>query len=137
MAMANSGRSGALTILAILFAILAMSDILKPLHLEGPTTGLVFFGKRLSGTPNAVLGPILGIFLLAYAAGIWRMRRYAMYFGYAYAIYVTVNLVLFSARNPPPASRSEMIFGIFYIVFALAFSWGTAALLSRHKGDLT
>jgi hypothetical protein len=137
MAMANSGRIGALTILAILFAILAMSDILKPLHLEGPTTGLVFFGKRLSGTPNAVLGPILGIFLLAYAAGIWRMRRYAMYLGYAYAIYVTVNLVLFSARNPPPASRSEMIFGIFYIVFALAFSWGTAVLLSRHKGDLT
>jgi hypothetical protein len=137
MAMANSRRSGALTILAILFAILAMSDILKPLHLEGPTTGLVFFGKRLSGTPNAVLGPILGIFLLAYAAGIWRMRRYAMYLGYAYAIYVTVNLVLFSARNPPPASRSEMIFGIFYIVFALAFSWGTAVLLSRHKGDLT
>lgn len=135
--MANSRRSGALTILAILFAILAMSDILKPLHLEGPTTGLVFFGKRLSGTPNAVLGPILGIFLLAYAAGIWRMRRYAMYLGYAYAIYVTVNLVLFSARNPPPASRSEMIFGIFYIVFALAFSWGTAVLLSRRKGDLT
>jgi hypothetical protein len=135
--MANSRRSGALTILAILFAILAMSDILKPLHLEGPTTGLVFFGRRLSGTPNAVLGPILGIFLLAYAAGIWRMRRYAMYLGYAYAIYVTLNLVLFSARNPPPASRSEMIFSIVYIVFALGFSWGTAILLSRRKGDLT
>ena len=114
-----------------------MSDILKPLHLEGPTTGLVFFGRRLSGTPNAVLGPILGIFLLAYAAGIWRMRRYAMYLGYAYAIYVTLNLVLFSARNPPPASRGEMIFSIFYIVFALGFSWGTAILLSRRKGDLT
>jgi hypothetical protein len=135
--MANSARSGALTILAILFAILAMSDIFKPLHLEGPTTGLVFFGRRLSGTRNAVLGPILGIFLLAYAAGIWRMRRYAMYLGSAYAIYVTVNLVLFSARNPPPASRSEMIFGIVYIVFALGFSWGTAILLSRCKGDLT
>jgi hypothetical protein len=59
MAMANSRRSGALTILAILFAILAVSDILKPFHLEGETTGLVFFGKRLSGTPDAILGPIL------------------------------------------------------------------------------
>ena len=134
--MANSRRSGALTILAILFAILAVTDILKPLHLEGPTTGLVFFGKRLSGTPDAILGPILGIVLFIYAAGIWRMRRYALYLGYAYAIYVTVNLVLFSVRNPPPDSRNDMIFGIAYIVFALAFSWGTALLLTRHKDDL-
>ena len=132
--MANSRRGIALTVLAILFAILAVSDILKPLHLEGPTTGLVFFGKRLSGTPNAILGPILGIVLLIYAAGIWRMSRYALYLGYAYAIYVTINLMLFSARNPPPASRSEMIFGIVYIVFALALSWGTAVLLSRRQG---
>jgi hypothetical protein len=135
--MANSRRSGALTILAILFAILAVSDILKPLHLEGATTGLVFFGKRLSGTPDAILGPILGIILLIYAAGIWRMRRYALYLGYAYAIYVTINLALYSVRNPPPASQGEMIFGLVYIVFALAFSWGTAILLSRHKGELT
>ena len=124
--MADSRRGGALTILAILFAILAVSDILKPFHLEGATTGLVFFGKRLSGTPDAILAPILGIILLSYAAGIWRMRRYAMYLGYAYAIYVTANLVLFSVRNPPPASHGEAIFGLFYIIFALAFSWGTA-----------
>src|SRR5260370_30543561 len=134
--MANSKRSGTPTFLPILFAILAVSDILKPLHLEGPTTGLVFFGKRLSGIPDAILGPILGIFLLTYAAGIWRMRRYAMSFGYAYAIYVTINLILFSARNPSPASQGELIFGIVYIVFALALSWGTAILLSRHKADL-
>jgi hypothetical protein len=134
--MANSRRGIALTVLAILFAILAISDILKPLHLEGPTTGLVFFGRRLSGTPNAILGPILGIFLLAYAAGIWRMRGYALALGYAYAIYVTINLVLFSARNPPPASQGEMIFGIVYIVGALALSWGTAVLLGRRKADL-
>ena len=135
--MANSRRSGVLTILAILFAILAATDILKPFHLEGPTTGLVFFGKRLSGSADAILGPILGIILLIYAAGIWLMRRYAPYLGYAYAIYVTVNLALFSVRNPPPASRGEMVFGLFYIIFALAFSWGTAVLLSRHKGELT
>ena len=134
--MAGSRRGGGLTTLAILFAILALTDILKPLHLEGPTTGLVFFGKRLGGTPDAILGPILGIILLTYAAGIWRMRRYALYLGYAYAIYVTINLALFSASNPPPASQSEMIFNIVYVILALAFSWGTAILLNRRKVDL-
>src|SRR5208282_2660615 len=136
MTMADSRRGVALTTLAILFAILALTDILKPLHLEGPTTGLVFFGKRLSGKPDAILGPLLGIVLIIYAAGIWRMRRYAMYLGYAYAIYVTLNLALFSVRNPTPASQSEMIFGIVYVIFAFAFSWGTAILLSRRKIDL-
>jgi len=134
--MANSRRSGALTVLAILFAILAVSDILKPLHLEGPTTGLVFLGKRLSGAANAIMGPMLGIFLLTYAAGIWRMRSYALTCGYAYAAYVTLNLVLFSVRNPPPASQGEKIFGLVYIVLALGLSWGTAILLSRRKADL-
>ena len=97
----------------------------------------VFFGHRLSGTADAILAPILGLILLSYAAGIWRMRRYAMYLGYAYAIYVTANLVLFFFTNPPPASHGEAIFGLIYIVFALACSWGTAILLSRRNADLT
>jgi hypothetical protein len=134
--MADSRRTTGLTILAILFAILALSDILKPLHLEGPTTGLVFFGKRLSGAPDAILGPLLGIILLIYAAGIWRMRRYAIPLGFAYAIYVTINLVLFTMRNPSVASAGERIFGIVYVVGALALTWGTAILLRRHQAEL-
>ena len=135
--MAEKSRGTTLTVLAILFALLAITDILKPFHLEGPTTGLVFFGKRLAGTPDAILGPLLGIILLTYAAGIWRMRRYALGLGYAYAIYVALNLVLFSVRNPPPASQSERIFGIVYVILALAFTWGTAILLARRKAELT
>ena len=134
---AESRRGGVLPTLAVLFGILGVTDILKPLHLEGATTGLVFFGQRLSGTADAIMGPVLGIILLYYAAGIWRMRRYALYLGFAYAIYVTINLILFTVRNPPPASQSERIFGFVYVIFALAFSWGTAIILSRRKAELT
>src|SRR5260370_25459446 len=134
--MAESRSGGVLTTLAVLFVILGVSDILKPFHLEGATTGLVFFGKRLSGTADEILGPALGIILLFYAAGLWRMRRYALYLGYAYAGYVTINLVLFTVRNPPPASQSERIFGFVYVILALSFSWGTAIILSRRKTDL-
>src|SRR6266481_5923497 len=135
--MAESRRGGTLSTLAVLFGILGVTDILKPLHLEGATTGLVFFGQRLSGTANAILGPALGIILLYYAAGIWRMRRYALYLGYAYAVYVTINLVLFTVRNPPPTAQADKIFGFVYVIFALAFSWGTAIILSRRKSELT
>jgi len=134
--MEESRRGGVLTTLAVLFGILGVTDILKPKHLEGATTGLVFFGQRLSGTADAILGPALGIILLYYAAGIWRMRRYALYLGYAYAVYVILNLVLYQVRNPPPASQAEKFFGFVYVILALAFSWGTAIILSRRKAEL-
>src|ERR1700739_3839476 len=134
--MANSRRGGFLTTMAILLALLAITDILKPFHLEGPTTGLVFFGRRQSGVPDAILGALLGIFLLIYAAGIWRMRRYALYLGFAYAIYVTINIVLFTATNPMPTDRPDQIFGIVYSILAITFSWATAIVLNRQKTDL-
>src|SRR5437879_11711440 len=121
--MADSKRSGVLAVLAVLFALAASEDLLKPFHLEGPTTGLVFFGTRLSGRSNATLGPLLGIFLLIYAAGIWQMRRYAIYLAYVYAIYVAINLTLFTATNPRPASQGAMIFGIVYRLLALPHPW--------------
>lgn len=133
----QDGRGGVLSTAAVLFAILAISDFLKPLRLEGGDTGLVFFGTRLGGVPNTILGPLFGIFLLVYAAGIWRMRRYALPMGYAYAAYVVINLVMFSAKNPWPANAGQMIFGLVYIATALAVSWGTAMLLRRRKAQLS
>ena len=65
------------------------------------------------------------------------MRRYALYLGFAYAIYVTINLVLFTVRNPPPTAQADKIFGFVYVIFALAFSWGTAIILSRRKAEMT
>lgn len=135
--MENSKRGGLLGTLAILFGIVAITDLLKPFKLEGPTTGLVFFGARQTGAANAILGPALGLALLWYAVGIWRMRRYAMTFGWIYAAYVIVNLALFVARNPPAASRSEMIFGVVYMIVAVAVTLGTALILSRRRNQLT
>ena len=134
--MGNSKRGTAFSIIAILFAILAITDILKPLHLEGPTTGLVFFGVRQTGIANTILGPLMGLILLAYAAGIWRLRRYAMPLGWAYAIYVIVNLGLFVNLNPPAKTRGEMVFGIVYMVGAITMTIATALMLTRRRNDL-
>ncbi|HLX37371.1 MAG TPA: hypothetical protein VKR29_06195 [Candidatus Binataceae bacterium] len=134
--MGESNRGALLTTIAILFAILAITDILKPLKLEGPTTGLVFFGIRQSGTANLILGPMMGLILLFYAAGIWRMRRYALTLGWLYAAYVIVNLMLYTQLNPPAKSSGEMIFGIVYMILAIAITVGTAIVLTRRRADL-
>jgi tryptophan-rich sensory protein len=134
--MGESKRGALLTTIAILFAILAITDILKPLKLEGPTTGLVFFGTRQTGTANAILGPLMGLILLVYAAGIWLMRRYAMTLGRLYAVYVIVNLVLYTQLNPPAKTSGEMIFGIVYMIVAIAMTVGTALILTRRRVEL-
>jgi hypothetical protein len=40
------------------------------------------------------------------------MKRYAVTVAWIYAVYVILNLTLFTIRNPP--TRGEMIFGIVY-----------------------
>src|SRR5579863_5296175 len=96
--MAEKSRGTTLTIFALLFVLLAISDFAKPLS-HSPGVGFVFMGVTQSGTPNDIMGPLFGICLLAYAYGIWTMRRYALPVAYIYTAWVIVNLVLFSMKN--------------------------------------
>ena len=78
----------------------------------------------------------MGLILLFYAAGIWRMRRYAMMLGWLYAAYVIVNLVLYTRLNPPARNSGEMIFGIVYMILAIVITVGTAIILTRRRTEL-
>jgi len=129
-------RDRTLTVFAVVFGLLAVSNFLKPLQLGGSRTGFVFLGQRLSGTPNAIIGPLFGLYLLLYATGIWRMRRYALPMAWAYAAYVVVNLLLFNVRMPRPPGTGYLIFGLVYMVVAVAVSSGAAWALSKRKDAL-
>jgi hypothetical protein len=137
--MPTSKRGRALTVFAILFGILAISNLLKPLQLGGDQqTGFVFFGQRLGGTANAIAGPLFGLYLLVYAAGIWGMRRFALPMGIAYAAYVIINLVLFPFRTPPPpgAGVGYQVFGAVYAVIAIGVSGWAVRLLQQRRAEL-
>jgi len=137
--MNNPDRGSRLTVLALLFGLLAVSDLAKPLEASlggGLRPGFVLFGHRLSGTANAVVGPLFGLYLLVYAAGIWRMRWWALPIGVVYAIYVIVNLTLFTFREPEPMHEG-VLFGVIYAVVAVGVSWGAVWLLSQRRAALT
>src|SRR2546428_9842057 len=135
--MASARRGPALTAFAILFGMLAVSNLLKPLQLGGAQhTGFVFFGQRTSGTSNAILGPLFGIYLLVYAAGIWRLRRFALPMAYAYAAYVIVNLIAFTLRGEGEPGAGYVVFGVVYALVAIGVSSGAALLLTRRKAAL-
>jgi len=135
--MASEQRGPALTTFAILFGMLAFSNLLKPLQLGGEQhTGFVFFGHRTSGTSNAILGPLFGIYLLVYAVGIWRLRRFALPMAYVYAAYVIVNMIAFTMRGEGQPGVRYVIFGIVYALVAIGVSGGAALILSRRKAAL-
>jgi hypothetical protein len=133
--MVTSTRSPALTVCALLFGLLALSNFAKPLAL-GPTPGFVLLGRRLSGTTSAAVGWLFGLYLLVYVAGIWRMQRWALPMGVLYAAYVTANLVLFVVRDPQPMQEG-LLFTCVYTVVAIAVSSGTAWLLAQRRAELT
>lgn len=101
-------RGVTLTIFAVLFGLLAISNFLKPIEVLGHsgTPGFVFLGTRTSGIANDILGPLFGLILAVYARGIWRMKKYALPLSYAYAAYVVLNLILFAIKYSDRGSRS-------------------------------
>ena len=129
----GKGRDRFLTMLAILMGLLAVSNFAKPIgQATDPTgnAGFVFFGHRLHGTANAIIGPLFGLVLAAYAYGVWTMKRWVVPLAVAYAAYVILNLVLF-VTNPPPGDKNSLLFMVVYAVVAIGVSSGGAFHLRR------
>ena len=107
-------------------------------HMRDPShLGLVIFGYRLQ-TPlaNAVFGPLFGLILLAYAWGIWRMKRWVLPLAILYALYVPWNLVLFWFAQGGDPHRS-LRFIVQYLAVAITGSVGTGLYLAYHRERLT
>ena len=133
--MAERARGPVLTIFAVLFVVLAISNFSKPFHLS-PNVGFVFFGVKTRGLANALLAPAFGLLLVLYAIGVWRMRRWALPIAGAYAAYVIVNLSLFTIRNAGVGNQSSVLYMLPYIVIAIGVSTGCAILLYKRRFDL-
>jgi hypothetical protein len=123
----------ALRVVAVLIALRAVTDVLKPL---GAGSGFVFFGKLLTGTACYVLAPIVGAVMLAYAYGLWQLRRFALPIGIAYGVLVTINLAVFPLLQGLPPGFNVLAYVAFALV-GLGVSWGAVLLLSARQQELT
>ena len=127
-------KRSALRAFAIVFALLALSNLTKPLELQ-PEHGLVFLGRRLRGTADLVVAPLVGAYLAAYAWGLWNRRPYALPMGILYAGWVPLNIYLFTVRSPEELGRNSL-FGVTYTIFAVGLSLGAAVVLMRSADEL-
>ena len=127
-----------LTVMTVLFVVLALSDFTKALQFaNNPAVGgLVVFGHKFHGVANnLVLGPLFGIVFLIYAHGIWNLRAWVLPLSIVYAFYVPYNLVLFWYAQPPGPRPIGFIVG--YLAIALIGSIGTAIFLAWHRQRLS
>jgi len=135
---ARRERGAFLTTMAVLLGLLALSNFTKALqHLRDPShLGIVIFGVRFeSVAANLVLGPLMGLFVGAYAYGLWTLRRWAAPLSIVYAFYVPTNLVLFWYFQTGP-EIPPLGFILVYLAFALTGSIGTALYLAYHPEKL-
>lgn len=132
----STKRGVFLSVVAILLAVLALSDFTKAFqNMNDSTKGLVLVGiqtKTVAG--NLVLGPIFGLVLAAYSYGLWKMRKWVLPLGIAYAFYVPANLVLFWFLHV--GARPSIRFIVVYLAIALTGSVGTAIYLAYHHDRL-
>lgn len=127
-----NGATTTLRVFAILIALRALTDVVKPL---GAGSGFVFFGKFLTGMACYVLAPIVGVLMLVYAYGLWQLRRFAVPMGVAYAALVTINLAVFPILQGLPARFNVLAYAAFALV-ALGVSWGAVWLLLQRREQL-
>ena len=132
---ARRARGPFLTMMAVLFGVLAVSDCTKAWqHLRDPKMlGIVLVGIRFeSFGANFLLGPLMGLVLGAYAYGVWMRRRWVAPLSIAYAFWVPTNLILFWYRQTGP-EFPPLGFIVSYLVVALGGSIGTALYLAYHR----
>ena len=133
----NRSRGVTLTILALLLAVMAISNFGKPFA-HNPGVGFVLFGIRLSGLANKIVAPIFGALIAVYAFGILTMRKFTLPLGVFYAAYVIVNMALFILRyhGTPVMQEHSWSYLVPYPFVAIGVSSGAAWLLYRRRADL-
>lgn len=132
--MAERSRGVTLTIFAILFGLLAVSNFLKP-FLHGGT--FVFLGTKTTGAANAIFSILFGIILAAYACGIWTMRKFALVIAYFFFPWVVLNTVLFAMKNRPADPQPSPIAVIATIAIGIGVPLATLIILHRRRAELT
>ena len=128
-------RGPFLTIMAVLFGVLAVSNCSKALqYLRDPShLGIVIFGVRFESVrSNLVFGPLMGLVLAAYSYGLWKLKPWVAPLSILYAFYVPLNLVLFWYKQTSP-EIPPLGFILMYLAVAFTGSIGTALYLAYHR----
>jgi len=97
-------------LLAAAIALRGLTNFGKPF---GMGTGFVVLGRLRQGAANTIAAPLFGLALLVYAYGLWHARPWARPIAVAYAVWATVNVVLFPLHEALPPQLPHWTYALF------------------------
>lgn len=97
---------------AVLIALRAATNLGKAVR---PGSAFVILGRLRYGAASTVVAPLFGVAMLVFAWGLFRGRPWARPAAVAYAIWATVNVVLFPVFEGVPAAFAPWT----YVLFAV------------------
>ena len=99
-------------IVAALLALRALTNFGKPFS---PRSAFVVFGHLRHGLATTVAAPAVGALMLIYAYGLWHGRAWARPLAIVYAVWATLNVVLFPIFEGVPARFAPWMYGVFAV----------------------
>lgn len=118
-------------VLAVSIVLRSLTNFAKPFR-EG--SRFVVFGSLMGGAWANVVAPLFGLGMIVYAVGLWSARPWAMPVAVAYAVWATINVVLFPLiEGVPPqfAPWMYLLFAVPGIVAPWLAVWTLRAYSSR------
>jgi len=113
-------------VLAVLIALRALTNFTKPFG-----GGFVILGSLMHGfVSTVVVAPVVGLAMLVYAWGLWQARPWARPLAIAYAVWATLNVVLFPLVEGVPARFEPWMYGLFAVP-GIVGPWLAVWLLGR------
>jgi hypothetical protein len=99
-------------VVAGLIALRALTNFGKPFS---PTSGFVVLGHLLHGFASTFVAPAVGALMLFYAWGLWVGAAWAAPLGIVYAVWATLNVVLFPLIEGVPPRFPAWTYGLFAV----------------------
>jgi hypothetical protein len=99
-------------LVAVLIALRAFTNFVKPFR---PGAAFVILGRLQTGVAATVVAPLFGVAMLVYAALLFRGHPAARPLAVVYALWATVNVVLFPVLEGVPLRFAPWM----YVLFAV------------------
>ena len=114
--------------LAALIAVRSLTNFGKPFD---PQSGFVVLGRLMHGAPwTTVVAPLFSVGMLVYAWTLWKARPAARPLAILYAIWATLNVVLFPIFEGVPARFAPWMY-VLFAVPGIAVPWLAVRLAGR------
>src|SRR5262249_61269125 len=116
--------------LAVLIGLRGVTNFGKPFR-QG--AGFVAFGKLTHGVGATVVALLVGLVIVVYAWALWQKRPWALPLGVAFAVWSTLNVLLFPLVEGVPSNIAPSLYEVFAIG-GIAGPWLAVFLLRAPAG---